>query len=288
MKHAEKPIRYLLLLLLIAVSYPVHSQRNRNEVKLDTTISFEDLLKRKTERTVSWINPDGSTEIMPFIEMAIPMNEEAKQLTCEFNQRNYGINSSWLTPKILILHAMDLGSLRQSLELSSFLNDHLPESWSTLYKAGKLSNGSHFIIDRDGTVYCLSPPWSADEKSVDYTFRDHKWYIKRHQDGNPFAIGIENVTPANGDFTDLSVKQVQANAQLVRWLIQFENSKIQYVTSHHQFNDEVVLNKMHQQFGIIYKNKLYRTIGRNDIGDEKLFEIIQLVQAHGYRVSSSF
>ncbi len=250
---------------------------------LDKNISFASLQKKKTERTVSWTNPDGSAETMNLIEMPIPVNE---RLTAEFNKNNYGIASPWLNPKMIVLHSMDLGSLQQSLEQSSLLNDRMPESWGLLSKAGKLPNGAHFMVDKDGTIYCLAPPLAEKSKSADYTSPFHRWYVKRHQDGNPCAIGIENVTDANGDFTDLTPQQIDANSKLVRWLIQFEENKIEYVNSHHQFNEENTLDHLHKLLELNYKNKAYRTTGRKDIGDDKLTDILLQVKLSGYTISS--
>src|SRR5882757_8018368 len=149
-------------LCFLFLSISTHAQ---HKIKLDKNISFDELMKTKTVRTVSWTNPNGEKETLTFTEIAIPVKEEMKQLTKEFNQNNYGINSYWLNPKMIVLHSMDLGDLQQSLEQSSLLNDQLPESWGTLSKAGKLPNGAHFMVDQDGTIYCLTPPVSADEKS---------------------------------------------------------------------------------------------------------------------------
>ena len=275
-------ILFYFLFFLCTAAY------TQSKIKLDNVISFDELIKRKVERNVSWTNPDGTKETMRLMEMAIPFTEEAKQLTLEFNTANYGLPSYWLTPKMIVLHSMDLGNLQRSLEQSSLLHDHLPESWSMLYKAGKVPNGVHFMVDKNGTIYCLAPPVSKDEKSVDYTSPSHRWYIKRHQDGNPCAIGIENVTEANGDFTDLTAAQVAANAQLVRWLIQFENNNIKYVSSHHQFNNEATLNQMHFRLKLSYQQKAYRTTGRKDIGEVKLNSIISKIKEHGYVVHSDF
>ncbi|PZR25646.1 MAG: hypothetical protein DI538_27145 [Azospira oryzae] len=274
-------LRLLILFSLFIFSLSTaHAQQNP---VLDKNISFAALSKKKAERTVSWTNPDGSSETLNLIEMAIPVNEK---LTTEFNKNNYGIASPWLTPKMIVLHSMDLGSLKESLEQSSLLHDRIPESWGLLSKAGKLPNGAHFMVDKDGTIYCLTPPMARNKKKVDYTSPAHRWYVKRHQDGNPCAIGIENVTDANGDYTDLTAEQVEANSKLVRWLIQFEENRIEYVNSHHQFNDENTLNHLHKLLELNYQNKPFRTTGRKDIGDDKLTDILLQVKLSGYTISS--
>jgi len=280
------PMRAVLLVIFILVFLTAaHAQ---STAKLTRAISFEELIKRKVERSLSWSNPDGTKETMHFIEMTIPFTPKARKLTLEFNKANYGLSSYWLTPKMVVIHSMDLGDLQRSLELSSLLHDQIPDSWGVLHKAGKLPNGAHFMVDKDGTIYCLAPPVTPDEKSVDYTSPAHRWYIKRHQDGNPCAIGIENITEANGDFADLTAEQVNANAKLIRWLVQFENTKITHVASHHQFNDEDTLDQMHRLLGLHYQTKANRTTGRKDVGEEMLQRIILKAQEHGGSVQSGF
>ncbi len=213
--------------------------------------------------------------------MAIPFGEEMKALTTDFIHSVYGLDSIWLAPKIIVFHAMGDGDLKTSLEVSSFLNDEIPTSWGNLSKAGKLPNGAHFIIDRDGAVICLSPPVSKNG-SVSFERDHHHWYVKRHQDGNPVAIGIENVT-AKGNYTDLTKAQIESNAKLARWLIWFEQGKIKSMASHHQFNDDKNYNQFLNAFLLNNYKKQFRTHGRNDIGTKALTEIFDQVKKITYQ-----
>ena len=256
--------------------------------KLTGTISFEALEREKIKRAVEWTNPDGSHEQMEFVEMAIPVDKGLEEQTRRFVKENYNRSSIWLDPQMIVFHSMDLGTLKDSLEASSFLNDTMPTDWGDLSKAGLLPNGAHFMIDRDGTVYCLTPPQrKSTGKGVSYDAADHEWLVRRHQDGNPCAIGIENVTPANGNFDDLSIKQIEANAKLARWLIPFEQGKIRYLTSHHQFNDVATLKKMHRAVGLEFIGKT-RTEGRQDVGNDILNKIVERVKSKGFSVKTAF
>ena len=274
------------LVFLLTSSLPCIAQE-RNEL-LTTTISFGELEKTRITREVEWTNPDGRNERMTILEMAIPIDQKIKKLTLDFVVSNYHIDSIWLQPRMVVFHSMDLGNLQNSLERSSFLNDHIPESWGTLHRAGKLPNGAHFIIEKNGDIVCLTPPVSLDGSEISYKKENHKWLIRRHQDGNPVALGVENVTDRNGDFTDLTIEQIESNAKLARWLLWMENGKIKYLTSHHQFNDEKEFNRMLEVFSLTHYQKRYRTLERKDIGGKNLLKIIQKVEAVNYRIKSRF
>jgi hypothetical protein len=171
------------------------------------------------------------------------------------------------------------------LEVSSFLNDQIPESWGELYKAGKLPNGAHFIIEKDGNVICITPPVSLDESRISYDRADHKWLVKRHQDGNPIAIGIENVTD-RGNVTNLTKEQIESNAKVARWLLWMENGKMEYAMGHHQFNDDQNYDLFLTAFKLNHLQKQYRTKGRKDIGDKNLRRIIDKINLFGCGVHS--
>ena len=186
-----------------------------------------------------------------------------------------------------MFHAMGDGDLKTSLNISSFLNDEIPEAWGVLHRAGKLPNGAHFIIDRNGDVICLTPPVSLDEREISYDRNNHKWMVKRHQDGNPLAIGIENVTPA-GNWTNFTKEQLKSNAKLGRWLMWMEGGKINYIMSHHQFNDDANYALFLKTFHLNHLQPGYRTRGRKDVGDKNLKEIFERINGAGWEGHSFF
>ena len=254
---------------------------------LTRVISFDDLVERKTIKKIEWTNPNGVTETMRLTEMPVPVDRKMKELTRDFVLANYGLNSIWLHPRVIVFHAMGDGDLKTSLEVSSFLHDQIPESWGNLFKAGKLPNGAHFIIEKNGNVICLSLPVSSDESRISYDRGDHKWLVKRHQDGNPIAIGIENVTD-QGNVTDLTKEQIESNAKLARWLLWMEKGKVDYAMSHHQFNDDQNYDLFLTAFKLQHLQKQYRTKGRRDIGDKNLRRIIDKINQFGYETHSFF
>jgi hypothetical protein len=254
---------------------------------LTNIISFNDLKKKSFEKKIDWKNSNGSPEEINILVMPIPFDEGMKKQTKEFVHQVYGLDSIWLNPKMIVFHAMGDGDLKTSLEVSSFLNDQIPTSWGNLSKAGSLSNGVHFIIDRDGTIICLSPPVLNDGVQISFERSNHRWFIKRHQDGNPVAIGIENVTDKN-NYTDLTHEQLSSNAKLARWLIWFENGKIEFITSHHLFNDDKSYDRFLNYFDLQNLKKQFRTTGRKDIGENNLTGILKQINAYKIPVKSFF
>jgi N-acetylmuramoyl-L-alanine amidase len=266
-----------LLISVLFFFFPVRAQYPA----LTKVITWEELQKRAVERKMDWKNPDGTEESITITEMAIPIDSAMVQRTRKFVEANYGLHSIWLDPHAIVVHAMGDGTLKRSLEISSFLNDEIPSTWGILYKAGLMPNGVHFIVERDGQVICLTPPIHG--LLPNYDKREHRWIIKRHQDANPVAIGIENVT-AEGDWTGLTEEQIKSNSKLVRWLVWFENGKIEFLTSHHQFNSDAFADRFLYYFGLHHVQPQYRTRSRKDVGDKNLREIQQRVNERGWGV----
>jgi N-acetyl-anhydromuramyl-L-alanine amidase AmpD len=83
---------------------------------------------------------------------------------------------------------------------------------------GNLNVSSHFLVDRDGTIYQLMP----------------ETWMARHAIGlNHYAIGIENVGGIDGK-DDLTIKQAQANAFLVCYL-KNKYQTITYAIGHNDY-----------------------------------------------------
>ena len=245
-------------------------------------------MQNKTLRTVSWVNPDSSRESLKLIVVPIPAYPNIRQYTREFAKNIYSWNDLWIDPKMIVIHAMDFGTVKEALEKSSFLHHRMPKEWGSMSKAGLLPNGAHFMVDRDGAVYCLMPPLKNEWMNERWDQANHRWMIRRHLEGNPMALGIENITPTNGQYDDVTRKQIQSNAKLIRWLLWFEHGKIQYVTSHHQFNDSTVQQSMLKQFQLSYTNPHYAVTDRTDVGDAILHQILELIGMKKWAVKSDF
>lgn len=92
----------------------------------------------------------------------------------------------------VVLHATATGGLASPLE------------WLTLPKS-KVS--AHYLIDKDGSIYCL-----VHEKDIAWHAGESYWQDQAHV--NAFSIGIELVNPNDG-FYEYPEEQIQACAALV-------------------------------------------------------------------------
>ena len=131
----------------------------------------------------------------------IQFDKQRIALTREYQLTHYGIDSDSIEiePKMIVLHWTCIPSLEVTFRifnksiLPSERHDKLP---------GDLNVSSHFVVDRDGSIYQLMP----------------ETWMARHVIGlNHNAIGIENIGGVDGK-DDLTKEQVRANAFLVCYL----------------------------------------------------------------------
>lgn len=104
-----------------------------------------------------------------------------------------------IEPRVILLHYTAGGSGKSTREYMD--NVEIEASRPELRKAGTVNVSSHYVIERDGTIYRLQP----------------ETRFARHCIGlNHIAIGIENV--GDDKRWPLTDAQVEANAALVRAL----------------------------------------------------------------------
>ena len=119
-----------------------------------------------------------------------------------------------IVPKIIVLHYTAGGTITSNFNY--FNNVEIEAARKANKDASTLNVSSHFLVDRDGTVYQLMP--------------DN--YFARHTIGlNYCAIGIENI---GSNTQPLTALQVVANAGLVRMLKAKYN--INYLIGHSEYN----------------------------------------------------
>jgi N-acetylmuramoyl-L-alanine amidase len=143
----------------------------------------------------------ASASALPIIDLPIAWSDERAALTLDYRRRHESADAVDLTivPRVIVLHYTGGGSARGTKAYFDRLT--MEASRAQLSSAGKVNVSSHYLIDRDGTIYRLQP----------------ETRFARHCIGlNHVAIGIENV----GDEKrwKLTEAQVQANATLVREL----------------------------------------------------------------------
>ncbi len=109
-----------------------------------------------------------------------------------------GVESISIDPRILVLHYTDSISLDDTWRY--FNRPTVEGRRELLAEAGEVNVSTHFLVDRDGTVYRLMP---------------ETWFARHCIGLNHVAIGIENIGSATDPLTEA---QVQANAELIRYL----------------------------------------------------------------------
>ena len=152
-----------------------------------------------------------AAEIPKIIDKPIKWTENRERLTREYSQEHYGFSATTITPRAVVVHWTAFGNFEGTYNY--FYN----EEFTSGIDAGTLNVASHFIVDRDGTIYRLTPETALNRHAIGY---------------NWCAIGIENVGGVNGK-EDLTAAQLLANINLIRYLAE-KYSTIEYVFGHMQ------------------------------------------------------
>lgn len=149
----------------------------------------------------------------------IQFNKERQALTRQYQLIHYGIDSQsiHIEPKMIVLHWTCIPTFKATFRV--FKPPIFPQNSPRINELpGNLNVSSHFVVDRDGSIYQLMPEiWMA-----------------RHVIGlNHYAIGIENIGGINGE-DDLTDAQARSNAFLVCYLKK-KYPKIEYVIGHNEY-----------------------------------------------------
>lgn len=133
-----------------------------------------------------------------------------EELIKQYSKLHYGKNSVKINPQAIVLHWTASDNMEGVYNY--FYDETMPDDGG-----GTLNVASHFLVDRDGTIYRLT------EENV----------LNRHAIGyNWCSIGIENVGGVEGR-EDLTEQQVQANINLIKYL-KYKYPEIKYVWGHYQ------------------------------------------------------
>ena len=141
------------------------------------------------------------------IDRLVRLTEYREQLIREYALLHYGEAFTEIVPQVVVVHWTEM-----------------PEAdgvYDYFYKEARgdstLNVCSQFLVDRDGTIFRLTPETMLDRHAIGY---------------NWCAIGIENVGGVNRK-EDLTPEQLQANTLLIRYL-QEKYPTIHYVWGHYQ------------------------------------------------------
>jgi N-acetyl-anhydromuramyl-L-alanine amidase AmpD len=135
------------------------------------------------------------------VDAPITWSAERAELTLAYRRAHVDPDAKDLdiTPRVIVLHYTGGGSAKATR--AYFDPPRIEAARTELARAGAVNVSSHFLVDRDGTIYQLQP----------------ETRFARHCIGlNHVAIGIENV--GDGGTFPLTDAQVTADAALVRYL----------------------------------------------------------------------
>ena len=158
---------------------------------------------------------NDSIPAIHIVEKPISYSEERKKLSVEYLQNRHGLNlkKPIITPKIIVLHFTDGGTIKSVFNY--FNNTTIEAGRSYNKKQSNLNVSSHYLIDRDGTIYHLL---------ADTLFARHTIGL------NYCAIGVENIGSVSNPLTE---KQVAANIALIKYLT--KRYPIEYVIGHSEY-----------------------------------------------------
>ncbi len=149
------------------------------------------------------------------IQLPINYSKERIDLSIEYLKTRHGINTSSPTihPKMIVLHFTGFGTIQT---IHAYFNaPTIEESRQINKKVSALNVGSHYLIDREGSIYQLIP---------DTLFARHVIGL------NYCAIGVENIGSEKEPLTEA---QVISNAKLVRYLS--AKYKMEYLIGHEEY-----------------------------------------------------
>ncbi len=202
---------------------------------------------------------------LKIIDKPIDFGKKRVELTKEYIKNHYGLDVKDITmnPKIIVLHWTAVPTLEGSfdrLKPELLLTDR-----KDIAAAGALNVSSHFLVDKDGSIYRLMP--------------DN--YMARHTIGlNYYAIGIENVGGKGDKSEDLTQAQVEANVYLVRYLKK-KYPEIELLIGHYEYG------RMKKTKYWLEKDDNYFT-QKNDPGDIFMKAVRSRVVDLGLKDTSEF
>jgi N-acetyl-anhydromuramyl-L-alanine amidase AmpD len=150
------------------------------------------------------------------VDKPITFDAERTKLTLEYRRQHEDPAAKDITiaPRMVVLHYTAGGSFEGTWKY--FDRVRVEEDRERTAAAGDVNVSSHFVIDRDGTIYRLVPETT----------------MARHCIGlNHVAIGVENV--GDGKKYPLTDAQVDANVRLIRYLA--SRHAITHVIGHHEY-----------------------------------------------------
>ena len=151
-------------------------------------------------------------------ERLIVFDDLRDRLSLEYMAERYGLvqEEPNIDPKMIVLHWTVFPTFEEAFE--AFKNPTLPDYRPDIEGISGLNVSSHFMVDRDGTIFRLMPETT----------------MARHVIGlNHCAIGIENV--GGTDKNPLTEAQLESNIWLVKYLV--DKYDIEYLIGHYEYTN---------------------------------------------------
>ena len=191
--------RLLIVLFALLFCIPVFASGGKNTTDKEQTADLSGVKEISTSvRTVT---------APIIIDRPVRLTEYRKRLTREYAFRHYGEEFTEIVPQAVIVH------WTESPEADGVYEYFYKEARAD----GTLNVCSQFLVDRDGTIFRLTPETMLDRHAIGY---------------NWCAIGIENVGGVDRK-EDLTPSQLQANVLLIRYLRE-KYPTVRYVWGHYQ------------------------------------------------------
>ena len=180
--------RLLIVLFALLFCIPVFASGGKNTTDKEQTADLSGV-----KDAVKEISTSVRTVTAPIIiDRPVRLTEYRKRLTREYAFRHYGEEFTEIVPQAVIVH------WTESPEADGVYEYFYKEARAD----GTLNVCSQFLVDRDGTIFRLTPETMLDRHAIGY---------------NWCAIGIENVGGVDRK-EDLTPEQLQADVLLIRYL----------------------------------------------------------------------
>jgi N-acetylmuramoyl-L-alanine amidase len=172
-------------------------------------------IDRLLELKPSCHSDSDTTYKLKIVQRPIPYGEERRRLSLEYLEKRHGIVQSkpHIRPRMIVLHYTAQGTAESTIRY--FSGSRIEDARSYNSARSPLNVSSHYLVDRDGTVYQLMG---------DTMFARHAIGL------NHCAIGIENV---GSDKNPLTPQQAAANAALIEKLA--SRHRIDYLIGHQEY-----------------------------------------------------
>ena len=195
--------RLLIVLFALLFCIPVFASDGKNPTDKEQTADLSSVKGETNEVSTSLRTVTAPV----IIDLPVRLTEYRKQLTREYAFRHYGEEFTEIVPQAVIVH------WTESPEADGVYEYFYKEARAD----GTLNVCSQFLVDRDGTIFRLTPETMLDRHAIGY---------------NWCAIGIENVGGVDRK-EDLTPEQLQADVLLIRYLWE-KYPTVRYVWGHYQ------------------------------------------------------